>query len=189
MKTKTCSIVASGVIRSTEPERSEDSRWQLRFRVSLSRLAAAGVLFGLTSCAAATRKAGKEAAQKDETGVVYALGSREGFSSPLQKSLQTACPPLEFAGNHFDLSKANQATIKNLAESWKAAKPRYLIAGYAQSGLPEDYARSLSDRRAHGVRQALIEAGVEAANLQAVGFGHDIAPAGATANGVMVYRQ
>jgi outer membrane protein OmpA-like peptidoglycan-associated protein len=67
-----------------------------------------------------------------------------------------------------------------------AKKHRYLIAGYSQPELPEDYARSLSERRAQAVRQTLIECGVDASHLQTVGFGHDNAP---TANIVVIYQQ
>ncbi|MCA1963469.1 MAG: OmpA family protein [Prosthecobacter sp.] len=125
-----------------------------------------------------------------EPTVVYALGTREGFRSPLQEgNLRPACPALEFSGTTFRLSGAHRRTLEALAASWQEKKPRYLIAGYCQTGLPEDYARSLSERRAQAVRQHLIEHGVEAANLQTVGFGHDSTPSAPTSSVVVIYRQ
>lgn len=126
----------------------------------------------------------------EDAGVVYALGSRDAFTSPLQKALAPAGPSLAFDATRFDLSGAHQKILLDLAAEWKSGKPRYLIAGYAAASLAEDYARSLTDRRAQAARQFLIEHGVEAANLQAVGFGNDVAPPGQpAANVVVIYRQ
>lgn len=119
--------------------------------------------------------------------MVYALGERDGFRSPLGESNQRpACPALEFSSGAYMPSGAHRKILEGLAASWLAKKHRYLIAGYSQPELPEDYARSLSERRAQAVRQTLIECGVDASHLQTVGFGHDNAP---TANIVVIYQQ
>ncbi len=125
-----------------------------------------------------------------EPTIVYALGEREGFRSPLEAgNLRPACPALEFASGDYTPSGAQRKILEGLAAAWSAEKPRYLIAGYSQPGLPEDYARSLSERRAQAVRQILIEAGVEASSLQTVGFGQDSAPSAPTPGGVVIYQQ
>ncbi len=124
-----------------------------------------------------------------ETDIVFALGSREGFVSPMAASLKPACPALEFHGTNYALNGAHKKLLLKMAADWKLEKPRYLIAGYTPPDLPEDYARALSERRAQAVRQVLIEAGVEAANLQTVGFGHDSAPSGPTTSVVVIYKQ
>jgi outer membrane protein OmpA-like peptidoglycan-associated protein len=121
--------------------------------------------------------------------VVYALGSREGFQSPLQGALKPACPALEFKGEGYELTGGHKKSLTGLITEWSKDKPRYLISGYTPPGLPEDFARSLSERRAQAVRQYLIEHGIEAASLQTVGFGFDSAPSSPTSSVVVVYRQ
>jgi outer membrane protein OmpA-like peptidoglycan-associated protein len=129
------------------------------------------------------------AAKESDASVVFALGSREGFSSPLLEGLKPACPALNFTEEDFALTGAHQKILSGLAADWSVDKPRYLIAGYAPPGLPEDFARSLSERRAQAVRQFLIESGIEAAKLQTVGFGFDSSPNSPTSSVVVIYRQ
>ena len=122
--------------------------------------------------------------------VVYALGPRDGFTSPLNGSLKPACPALTFESTDFKLTSAHQEALHSLAqEMLKNKKSRLLIAGYTPPNLPPDHARSLSERRALAVRQRLIELGFEAANLQTVGFGNDFSPSGPSSDVVAVYRQ
>lgn len=124
-----------------------------------------------------------------ETDVVYALGARDGFTSPLERPLKPVGSALEFADSRYALTGAHIRVLDTLATAWKEGKPRYLIAGYAPPSLPEDYARAVSERRAQAARQHLIEHGVEAANLQTVGFGQDSAPAGPSSHVVVIYQQ
>ncbi len=126
---------------------------------------------------------------QEDADVVFALGPRDGFTSPLNGALKPVCPALEFTGTRYALTGAHQKTLLGVAEAWKEGKPRYLIAGYAPPELPEDFARSLSERRAQAVRQHLIENGIEAAQLQTVGFGHDSPPSSPTSSVVVIYRQ
>ncbi|MCX6853334.1 MAG: OmpA family protein [Verrucomicrobia bacterium] len=153
-----------------------------RLFLSLSALVAS--LSVLTGCSHLPGLSSEPAAE-----VVYALGTRDGFTSPLQSSLKPACPALEFIGSSFQLTGIHRRLLSPLAASPETAKDRYLIAGYAPPGLPEDFARSLSERRAQAARQYLIESGVEAALLQTVGFGFDSAPNAPGANVVVIYRQ
>lgn len=122
--------------------------------------------------------------------VVYALGPREGFSSPLNGSLKPACPALVFANADFHLTAAHQQAVQALAKEMSSNKKAHLlIAGYTPPNLPQDHARSLSERRALAVRQRLIELGLEAASLQTVGFGNDFSPSGPSSDVVVIYRQ
>lgn len=127
--------------------------------------------------------------QTEEAAVVYALGPRDGFSSPLNKNLRPACAALEFTADSFRLTGGHQKNLLGLASEWEKQKAKFLLCGYTQPGLPEDYARTLSERRAQAVRQYLIENGVEAADVQTVGFGFDSSPNSPTSNVVVVYRQ
>ncbi len=126
---------------------------------------------------------------EQEPTVVFALGSRDGFQSPLQSALKPACPALEFSGAAYNLNGAHKKALAALSTDWGKEKPKYLISGYTPPGLPEDFARSLSERRAQAVRQHLIESGVEAASLQTVGFGFDSSPSSPTSSVVVIYRQ
>lgn len=122
--------------------------------------------------------------------VVYALGPREGYTSPLNASLTTACPALVFGGDGFELSGAHEQAVKSVHESIKNnKKARLLIAGYAPPSLPHDHARALSERRAQAVRQRFIELGMEPVGLQTVGFGNDFSPTGPSSDVVVIYRQ
>jgi hypothetical protein len=122
--------------------------------------------------------------------VVYALGPRETYSSPLNGSLKTACPALRFDDEGFKINEAHERAIRTVAKEMEQdKKATMLIVGYAPPQLPQDHARSLSERRALAVRQRLIELGVEAANLQTVGYGNDFSPSGPSSGVVVIYRQ
>ena len=125
-----------------------------------------------------------------DEAVVYALGPRDGFTSPLSNGLKPACQALVFDQDGFQLTEAHEQTVRSLAKEMVSEKrSRLIIAGYAPPNLPEDHARALSDRRALAVRQRLIELGVEAANLQTVGFGNDFSPSGPSSGVVVIYKQ
>ena len=125
-----------------------------------------------------------------DEAVVYALGPRDGFTSPLSTGLKPACQALVFDQDGLHLTESHEQTVRSLAkEMVSEKKSRVIIAGYAPPNLPEDHARALSDRRALAVRQRLIELGVEAANLQTVGFGNDFSPSGPSSGVVVIYKQ
>lgn len=122
--------------------------------------------------------------------VVYALGPREGYTSPVNTSLKAACPALVFSNDGFKLTAAHEQAISAVHASVKEdKKARLIVAGYAPPGLPPDHARSLSERRAQAVRQRLIELGIESINIQTVGFGNDFSFSGPSSGVVVIYRQ
>lgn len=122
--------------------------------------------------------------------IVYALGPREGHTSPLGANLKPACPALVFEGDGFKLSTAHEGAIRGVVtELGGDKKTRLLIAGYAQPDLPHDHARSLSERRAQAVRQRLIELELDPSKIQTVGFGNDFSPSGPSSGVVVIYRQ
>ncbi len=123
-----------------------------------------------------------------EGQVVYALGSREKFPSPLSKALRPACPSLAFSAGSFKPEPSHERSLQTVAEGWERDHQLLVIAGYASPGLPPDYARSLAERRALGVRQRLIELGVEPADLQTSGLGNDFPHTGPTSDVVVVYH-
>lgn len=137
-----------------------------------------------TSCASLL-KSGSE----DDQAVVYALGERGTIASPLTTELTPACPALRFKPSAYTTSDSHQPSLERLAAEWEGSKERrYLIAAYTPPGLPPDYARALSERRAHAIRQSLIEMGVEPANLQTAGYGNDFPDSGPTGDVVVIYQ-
>lgn len=126
----------------------------------------------------------------DDASVVYALGPRDGFTSPLDGPLRLACPAFDFKSSQITLSPAQDSRLVKLAEEWKANdKARYLIAGHTPPDLPEDHARVLSERRALGIRQRLIELGVEGARIQTLGLGNDFLQTSPASHVALVYKQ
>lgn len=125
-----------------------------------------------------------------DTAVIYALGKRDDFSSPLTTSLKTACPALDFERESINLDIRHEPVLKQLVSDWeKNPKSRFIIVAYCPPGIPEDHARSLSDRRALGVRQQLIELGLEGNNIQTLGLGNDFAPTSPATHVVVIYKQ
>lgn len=125
-----------------------------------------------------------------DEAVVYALGPQDGWRSPLNDGLKPACPALLFEDDEFSLEETHERPIRDLAKEMEGdKKARLLIAGYAPPGLPQDHARSISDRRALAVRQRFIELGIEPAHLQTVGYGNDFSPSGPSSSVVVIYRQ
>ncbi len=122
--------------------------------------------------------------------LVYALGPRDGYTSPLNSELTAACQALVFRGEELQLTAAHERAIHTLfQELEKIPNVRLLIAGYAPPDLPQDHARSTSERRAQATRQRLIELGLEPANIQTVGFGNDFSLSGPSSSVVVIYRQ
>jgi outer membrane protein OmpA-like peptidoglycan-associated protein len=105
--------------------------------------------------------------------VIYALAPQEALPSPLEQPLTAAAPPVVFARDRYDLTSRQQEALKPLAAQWEKDATPLLILGFAKRGLPTDYARSLSQRRAEAVREALINEGLDAALLHSAGYGHD----------------
>lgn len=121
--------------------------------------------------------------------VIYALPPRSG-SSPLNTSLKPVCPALVFDQDAIRLDSAHEQVIRRIATECSATpKSRLLIVGYTRPDLPPSHARALSDRRALAIRQRLIELGMEAANVQTVGFGNDFAPTAPSSDVVVIYQQ
>lgn len=126
--------------------------------------------------------------KQDNGAVVYALGSREGFTSPIAENLTPACPALSFIGDSHTISGRHLISLRKVADQSKQDKTRLLIAGYTSPKLPQDYARSISERRAQDVRQQLIEMGVEAGSIQTLGLGNDFSPSGPSSDVVVIYH-
>ena len=145
--------------------------------------------FALTLCALLTQTQCSSVPflSAPEPEVVYALGSTQGYPSPTDPKLKPVIPSLNFPGDSYNVSGRHRVALQNFAQRAIESKQQYLIVGYASPDLPKDQARSLSERRAQGVRQQLILLGVEPANLLTCGVGSDFAPTGPTTGVVVIY--
>ena len=151
--------------------------------MTTQRATLAGIALTLCSCAATSW----QPPLKNQG--VYALGSRSEFASPLGGQTKPACPALEFAKGSLIPSPQHDRVLQKLAEECAGdKKPRLVIAAYCRPSLPPEYARALSEKRAHSVRQRLIELGVGPANIQTAGFGNDFARSGPTGDVVVIYN-
>jgi outer membrane protein OmpA-like peptidoglycan-associated protein len=151
--------------------------------VSIARALLLAPLLALASCASVPFQTGPR------QEVVYALGERGATASPITTEMQPACEALRFRAQEYNTADAHQRPLEKLAAEWAGEKNRkYLVTGYAPPSLPPDYARALTERRAHAIRQSLIEMGIEPANLQTAGFGNDFALSSPTSDVVIIYR-
>lgn len=120
--------------------------------------------------------------------VVYALGSRADFVSPLKSQMTPACPALEFGRGELNVGPQHDEVLHALVEKKpEGKKSRFVIAAYCRPNLPPEYARVLSEKRAHSVRLRMIELGVEASQIQTAGFGNDFALTGPANDVVVIY--
>lgn len=138
----------------------------------------------LTSCASTPWPA----TSKSET--VYALGDRHEFVSPLGSEMTPACPALEFSKGALVSGPQHDRVLRHLAmeSTGEGKKNRFVVAGYARPTLPSEYARVLTEKRAHSVRQRLIDYGVDPGQIQTAGFGNDFSNNGPTNDVVVIYN-
>ena len=123
----------------------------------------------------------------DASHVIYALPARQAASSPLVQPMTGIGKPFIFTHDRFVLTDQQTAILAKAAPQWAKDKIRLLIIGFAQRDLPPGYARVLAHRRAESVRQALIEQGLDAANLHSTGYGNDI-PSLSLEDSVVIYQ-
>ena len=152
----------------------------IAFLNSLRVLVLIGSLIGLISCANLETEA-------EADSVVFALGPREGFQSPLTHALKPSAPAIEFSGGQFQTTSAHDRILRNVVSEGKKSGAKMTLAGYAKPGLPPEYARVLSEKRAHAVRHRLIELGLEPAQIQTAGYGNDFPKTGPTNDVVVIY--
>jgi outer membrane protein OmpA-like peptidoglycan-associated protein len=105
--------------------------------------------------------------------VIYAQPPRTGLASALDTELKPLAPAITFSRDHFTLTPKQVQALNKQASAWTEAPAKIYVLGFTRRGLPDGYARSLAQRRADAVRQALIDAGIDAAKLHAIGYGHD----------------
>ena len=123
----------------------------------------------------------------DDSQVIYALPPRQPGTSPLGRTMTAIAGPFTFSRERFVLTDSQTNTLAKAAPQWAKDKIKLLVVGFAQRGLPPDYARVLAHRRAESVRQALIEKGLDAGNIHSAGYGNDV-PSLRNDDSVLIYE-
>ncbi|HEY3729837.1 MAG TPA: OmpA family protein [Steroidobacteraceae bacterium] len=83
---------------------------------------------------------------------------------------------IPFEYNSSELQPQATAQLKQLRSALSAdsvGKDRFMLAGHTDAKGNAQYNQQLSVRRAEAVRRYLVESGIEAARLQAVGYGSE----------------
>ena len=123
----------------------------------------------------------------DDSQVIYALPPRQPGGTPLMETMTAIGGPFAFSRERFVLTDSQISALEKAAPQWVKDKTKMLVVGFAQRGLPPDYARVLAHRRAESVRQVLIEHGLDAGNIHSAGYGNDV-PSLNSDDSVVIYE-
>lgn len=82
--------------------------------------------------------------------------------------------PVYFAFDNNSVSPDQESKIINVADHVRSSGQTVILAGFTDDRGTEEYNRSLGERRALAVREALIAKGVSASKIQTVSFGKEM---------------
>ncbi|MBM3857703.1 MAG: hypothetical protein FJ390_07070 [Verrucomicrobia bacterium] len=82
--------------------------------------------------------------------------------------------PVHFAFDSTSVSGEEQDKVAAVAQSVRSSGKTVIVAGFTDNRGTEEYNRSLGERRALAVREALIAKGVSANKVQTVSFGKEM---------------
>lgn len=82
--------------------------------------------------------------------------------------------PVSFAFDSTAVGVDQQEKVDRVAQSIRSSSQTVIIAGFTDDRGTEEYNRSLGERRALAVRQALIAKGIAANKIQTVSFGKEM---------------
>jgi peptidoglycan-associated lipoprotein len=82
--------------------------------------------------------------------------------------------PVQFAFDSTTVGSEEQQKVSTVAESVRSSGKTVIVAGFTDNRGTEEYNRSLGERRALAVREALIAKGVSANKVQTVSFGKEM---------------
>jgi peptidoglycan-associated lipoprotein len=103
------------------------------------------------------------------------LSERSGSANFMAANVnRTEFSPVAFAFDSTSVSRDQQEKINNVAQHVRSSGKTVIIAGFTDDRGTEEYNRSLGERRALAVRQALIEKGVAGSKVQTVSFGKEM---------------
>jgi peptidoglycan-associated lipoprotein len=82
--------------------------------------------------------------------------------------------PVQFGYDSFSVAPDQESKVDAVAEALKGSGKTIIIAGFTDDRGTEEYNRSLGEKRALSVREALIAKGVKGDNIQTVSFGKEM---------------
>jgi len=89
--------------------------------------------------------------------------------------------PVYFSFDSFTVSEAEMPKIEEVAGALKSGSKTLIVAGFTDERGTAEYNRSLGEKRAEAVREALIAHGMKAGKIQTVSFGSEM-PADPSSN-------
>ena len=81
--------------------------------------------------------------------------------------------PVQFGYDSFSVSPDQESKVAAVADALKGSGKTLIVAGFTDDRGTEEYNRSLGEKRALAVREALISKGFKASNIQTVSFGKE----------------
>jgi len=145
---------------------------------SLLSLLALLALAGLTGCA---NKKGQQYAGVDGDYVNgtplagNAAGDRVDGANFLGANVQRGqYAPVQFAYDSFSVAPDQDSKVSAVASALQGSGKTVIVAGFTDDRGTEEYNRSLGEKRALSVREALIAKGLKPANIQTVSFGKEM---------------
>jgi peptidoglycan-associated lipoprotein len=82
--------------------------------------------------------------------------------------------PVQFGFDRYDVSPAEMAKVRAVAQAVKGSRNELIIAGFTDERGTAEYNRGLGERRALAVREALIGQGISGGRVQTVSFGAEM---------------
>jgi len=151
----------------------------MRFQhLSLLSLVAALALSGLTGCANKKNKqyAGIDGDYVNGTPLSGgANGDRiDGANFLGANVVRGQYSPVQFGYDSFSVAPDQDSKVEAVADALKGSGKTLIVAGFTDDRGTEEYNRSLGEKRALAVREALIAKGLSAANIQTVSFGKEM---------------
>lgn len=144
---------------------------------SLARLLSLSTCLLLIASGGCAKKSGRGAGAGADGDYVSgsALPDRKEGTSYLGSNVdRNQFPAVYFGFDSVTISGAEREKVERMAGSLKGMGNSVILAGFTdERGTPE-YNRSLGERRALAVREALIQAGVDGSRLQTVSFGAEM---------------
>ena len=82
-------------------------------------------------------------------------------------------PPVQFGFDSFEVSGSEMGKVQAVADFMRSGKGDIIIAGFTDERGTEEYNRSLGERRALAVREALVSLGISGSRITTTSFGED----------------
>lgn len=130
-------------------------------------------LLGLSGCA---NKKNKQFAGVDGDYVSGTpLGERNEGANFLGANVQRGLyAPVQFGYDSSSVAPDQESKVAAVASALKGSGKTVIVAGFTDERGTEEYNRSLGEKRALAVREALIAKGLRANEIQTVSFGKEM---------------